>query len=116
MPLNKEAVGKEYPPATTKVTLEAIQKYARAHNDDNPAFFDAARPGGIIAPPMFGVVVTWGSLMGLVSDPDLNADLLRLVHGEQDMEFIAPIRPGDDYRVGEDQCNRNQTDRRDADA
>ncbi|HUO03810.1 MAG TPA: MaoC/PaaZ C-terminal domain-containing protein [Candidatus Binataceae bacterium] len=95
MPLNKEAVGKEYPPATTKVTLEAVQKYARAHNENNPAFFDAARPGGIIAPPMFGVVAIWGSLMGLVSDPGLNADLLRLVHGEQDMEFIAPIHPGD---------------------
>ncbi|MGH7814222.1 MAG: MaoC/PaaZ C-terminal domain-containing protein [Candidatus Binataceae bacterium] len=95
MPLNKDAVGKEYPPATMNVTAEALQKYARAYNDGNPAFFDAARPGGIVAPPMFGVVAIWASLMGLVSDPNLNANLLRLVHGEQDMEFIAPLRPGD---------------------
>ena len=61
MPLNKACVGK-YPPVTTKVSLEAIQKYARAYNDDNPAFFDATRPGGIVAPPIFGVVVTWPSL------------------------------------------------------
>jgi acyl dehydratase len=95
MPLNKSCVGKTYPPVTTEVTLEAIQKYARAYNDDNPAFFDANRPGGIVAPPMFGVTVSWNALMTAVMDPNLQADLIRLVHGEQDMEFTNPIRPGD---------------------
>jgi hypothetical protein len=55
MPLNTACVGREYPPVTINVTLDALQKYARAYNDDNPAFFDANRSGGIIAPPMFGV-------------------------------------------------------------
>ena len=95
MPLNIACVGREYPPVTTNVTLDAMQKYARAYNDDNPAFFDANRPGGIIAPPMFGVTVTWDALMKAMMDPDLHVDLLRLVHGEQDMEFPNPIRPGD---------------------
>jgi acyl dehydratase len=95
MPLNKSRVGKTYPPVTTEVTLDAIQKYARACNDDNPAFFDANRPTGIVAPPMFAVTVTWNALMTAVLDPSLQADLLRLVHGEQDMEFTNPIRPGD---------------------
>ena len=95
MPLNKSCVGKTYPPVTTEVTLDAIQKYARAYNDDNPAFFDANRPTGIVAPPMFAVTVTWNALMTAVMDPDVQADLLRLVHGEQDMEFTNPIRPGD---------------------
>jgi acyl dehydratase len=95
MPLNKSHVGKAYPPVTTEVTLDAIQKYARAYNDDNPAFFDANRPTGIVAPPMFAVTVTWNTLMTAVLDPTLQADLLRLVHGEQDMEFLNPIRPGD---------------------
>jgi acyl dehydratase len=95
MALNKACTGKEYPPVTTDVTAEATQQYARAYNDDNPAFFDAARPGGIVAPPMFGVVVTWQSVLSAVMDPAVEADVLRLVHGEQDMEFLAPIRPGD---------------------
>ncbi|HEY6421273.1 MAG TPA: MaoC/PaaZ C-terminal domain-containing protein [Candidatus Binataceae bacterium] len=95
MPLNKDCVGREYPPVTTQVTLAAIQNYARAYNDDNPAYFDPSRPGGIIAPPLFGVVVTWESVMKAIGDAELHADLLRLVHGEQDMEFIAPIKPGD---------------------
>src|SRR5260370_30583545 len=95
MPLNKACVGREYPPVTTNVTLDALQNYARAYNDDNPAFFDASRPTGIVAPPMFGVTVTWDALMKAMMDPALHVDLLRLVHGEQDMEFPNPIHPGD---------------------
>jgi acyl dehydratase len=99
MPLNKACTGREYPPVTTNVTLDAIQNYARAYNDDNPAFFNTSRPGGIVAPPMFGVTVSWDAVMKVVMDPELHADLLRLVHGEQDMEFPNPIRPGDVIRA-----------------
>jgi acyl dehydratase len=88
-------VGREYPPVTITLTADAMQKYARAYNDDNPAFFDAGRAGGVLAPPMFGVVVTWDALMKAMMDTELNVDLLRLVHGEQDMEFPTPMRPGD---------------------
>jgi len=95
MPLNKECIGREFPPVTTTATADAMQKYARAYNDDNPAFFDPSRHGGIVAPPMFGVTLIWEAVMGAVMDPEVKADLLRLVHGEQDMEFIRPIRPGD---------------------
>lgn len=95
MPLNKDLVGKEYPPTTTEATLEAMQNYARAYNDDNPAFFDGKRAGGIVAPPMYAVATIWASIMGVVSDPDLKVDVVRLLHGEQDMEFIRPLRPGD---------------------
>jgi acyl dehydratase len=95
MPLNKELVGKAYAPTATEATLEAMQNYARAYNDANPAFFDASRTGGIVAPPMFAVVTTWSSIMSVVGDPDLKVDVVRLLHGEQDMEFLLPIRPGD---------------------
>jgi acyl dehydratase len=95
MPLNKACVGREYPPVTITLTADAMQKYARAYNDDNPAFFDSNRSGGIVAPPLFGVVVTWDALMKVMTDPDVKVDLLRLVHGEQDMEFANPMRPGD---------------------
>jgi acyl dehydratase len=95
MPLNKDLVGKEYPPTTTAATLDAMQNYARACNDDNPAFFERARAGGIVAPPMYAVVTIWSSIMGVVGDADLKVDVIRLLHGEQDMEFLLPIRPGD---------------------
>lgn len=95
MPLNKACAGKQYSPVTTEVTLEAIQKYARAYNDDNPRFFDPNLPGGIVAPPMFGVTVALLSVIQAVTDPELHADLLRLLHRAQDMEFLGLIRPGD---------------------
>jgi acyl dehydratase len=95
MPLNKSCIGKEFAPVTTAVTVTAMQEYARAYNEDNPAFFDAGQPGGLVAPPMFAVVVTWNSTLNAVMDPEVGADLLRLVHGEQDMWFPALIRPGD---------------------
>lgn len=96
MPLNREFIGREYPPLGATVTLEGLQKYARACNDDNPRYFDPSVAGRIVAPPMYGVVVTWMSVVGAVGDPALGADLLRLLHAEQDMEFIAPLRPGDE--------------------
>jgi len=95
MPLNKSCIGKEFAPVTTAATVTAMQEYARAYNEDNPAFFDAAQPGGLVAPPMFAVVVTWNSTLNAVMDPEVGANLLRLVHGQQDMWFPAPIRPGD---------------------
>lgn len=96
MPLNKQFIGREYPPTTVTVTLEALQQYARAYNDDNPRFFDRTTLGGIVAPPMFGITVTWLSVIQAVGDPELGVDLLRLLHSEQDMEFLAPLRPGDE--------------------
>ncbi len=95
MPLNKDLVGKEYPPATTEATLDAMQNYARAYNDQNPAFFDSTRAGGVVAPPMYAVVTIWSSLMGVISDTDLKVDVVRLLHGEQDMDFFQAIKPGD---------------------
>ncbi|MGH7934774.1 MAG: MaoC/PaaZ C-terminal domain-containing protein [Candidatus Binataceae bacterium] len=95
MALNKACIGKQYPPVKTAVTLEAIQQYARAYNDNNPRFLDHKAPGGIVAPPMFGVTVTWLSLIGAMADPEVRADLLRLLHSAQEMEFVRPIRPGD---------------------
>lgn len=95
MALNKACVGRQYPAIETTVTAEALQKYASAYNDDNPYFFDANRPGGIIAPPMFGVTVIHQSVLQPVFDTEVGIDPIRLVHGEQDMEFTRPIRPGD---------------------
>jgi acyl dehydratase len=95
MALNRACLDKQYPFATTVVTPEATQGYARACNEDNPRYFDPAVPGGIVASPMFAAVVTWIPVISVMTDPQLRADLLRLLHTAQDMEFLAPIRPGD---------------------
>ncbi len=95
MGLNRSLIGKQYPPQDYGVTAEATMRYARAYNEDNPWFFDTTRPGGIIAPPMFGVAMSWLPIILVMSDNDLGADLLRLLHAEQDMYFYRTTAPGD---------------------
>lgn len=95
MPLKREAVGRETDEFTYEVTAEKTIAYAEATNEQNPIFLDEGREGGIIAPPIFCVVPAWqasGAAMSQVVSP---SDAPRLVHGEQDIRFYAPIRPGD---------------------
>jgi acyl dehydratase len=95
MALNQSLVGKTYPPVTTEVTLKALQRYARAYNDDNLRYFEPPATSGIVAPPMFNAVVTWLPLITAISDPQLRVDLMRLLHRSQDMRFFIPIRADD---------------------
>ena len=95
MPLNQALIGRQYSAPAFEVSLEATQRYARACNERNPRYFDPDAHGGIIAPPMFAVVASWLPTLSAVTAPELNADLLRLLHRAQEIEFLAPIRPGD---------------------
>jgi acyl dehydratase len=95
MGMNRGLVGKQYPSQDYGVTEAAVVKYARSYNEDNPWFLDVSRPEGIVAPPMFGVVMSWLSVMTVVTDSELGVDLLRLVHSEQDMTFVRPVLPED---------------------
>ena len=95
MGLNKDLIGKEYPPQEHEITVEESKKYAFGYNEELPLFTDESTPGGIVAPPMFAVKYAGTTIAQAFFDPELNADLGRLVHGEQDMEFMAPARPGD---------------------
>jgi acyl dehydratase len=95
MPLNKDCIGKQYPAIENVVTVEAVQKFARAYNHANPFFFDANKAGAIVAPPMFGVTWVVPSTERVVDhDEDLRVDTLHLVHGEQEIEFVWPVSPG----------------------
>jgi acyl dehydratase len=95
--LNAELVGKDYGTKTYEVTADAIEKYARATNDENERYL-----GGddeTIAPPIFPVVPAFESFMAASMDPELQVDLLRLVHGAEEHVLHAPIRPGDTLTV-----------------
>ena len=95
MGLNRNLIGKEYASQDYAVTAEATAAYARAYNEDNAWFFGTDPSEYIIAPPMFGVVAGWLSIMMVVTDSELNVDVLRLLHSRQDMRFFRPIIPGD---------------------
>jgi len=95
MALNKALVGKQYAPLEYKITADEARKYALGYNEDLPLFLDDTRPNGIIAPPMFAVKYAGSTIVNAFFDPELNVNFARLVHGEQDMEFLEPVRPGD---------------------
>jgi acyl dehydratase len=91
MPLNVACIGKQYPPRETRVTREAIQRYAQACDDRNPRYLATA--AAQVAPPIFGATVVWPSVLEVMGDPTLQVDMLRLVHSEHEVEFFAPLRP-----------------------
>jgi acyl dehydratase len=95
MSINRSCVGKLYPAASMEVTAALIEAYARACNETNLRYFAASAGAGMIAPPMFAAVVTWIPLLTALTDPALEADLIRLLHTRQAMAFFAPTRPGD---------------------
>ncbi len=99
MALNRACLKKKYEGGVYNVEATATKKYAQSYNDDNPAFLDENRPGGIIAPPLFGVVFAAPAMAQAMFDPDLNANIAMLVHGEQDMYFLKPVVPGDTIKT-----------------
>jgi acyl dehydratase len=90
--MNRDLVGKKYEQAEPfTVTAEGARAYAEATN----AGIAAYEGDDAVAPPMFGVAYGFGAMTAPLFDSDLNVDMLRLVHGEQDMRFFEPVRPGD---------------------
>jgi acyl dehydratase len=72
------------------VTRERIAEYAAATNDPI-----AAHLAGEVAPPVFGIVPVFDSMMMPAVDVFPVELIPRVVHGEQDFRFYRPIRPGD---------------------
>ena len=95
MGLNRALIGKQYPAQDYGVTAEAVGKYARAYNEENPLFFEPDSSHSVLAPPMFGVVLGWLPIIAVVTDSELNVDVLRLLHTEQDVRFVLPVVSGD---------------------
>lgn len=107
MGLKREYIGLEFPSVVYEVTKEAVEKYAWAIGARNLSYysFNGAKPSftaiNPMAPPSFAVVhelllaeKIWSD-EGLHGGPEqLAYNLLMLVHGEQDMRFYKPIKPG----------------------
>ncbi|MEY2456177.1 MAG: hypothetical protein QOK06_1271 [Acidimicrobiaceae bacterium] len=87
LPIDK--LGTRYAPVTTIIDPDRAKAYAAATNDPNPAY-----TSGKYAPPVFGVVPTWGQMLAASADVIPPEALLFIVHGEQDMHFHQPLVPG----------------------
>jgi acyl dehydratase/putative sterol carrier protein len=90
--LNRALLGKRYKVPAVFVRPEEVRAYADATEDHNPAY---ERSEGAIAPPLFPVRPLWEAVQAVVFDEGLRVDMLRLVHGEQEMIFHRHLRPWD---------------------
>jgi acyl dehydratase len=95
-----EAVGKTYDTFEYEVAREKIREYASAVGETNPVHFDrqAAKDAGfrdVVAPPMFAVVYSAGSVGPPIFDPEIGIDFMRMVHGGQEFVWGEPVCAGD---------------------
>ena len=94
--IDRSAVGHWGPETPMQVEYGKVREFARAIKDDNPAFAgDEA-----LAPPTFLMTIahwTEGATSGGVRAVKL--DMRRLLHGEQEFEYVKAIHAADTLRV-----------------
>lgn len=102
MPLNRDYVGRRYPPTEPyHVGREHVHYFARAIGDANPYCHDpeVARAAGypdVVAPPTFLTALSFRRPNEALADPGLGLDYSRVVHGEQRFVLHRPVVAGDD--------------------
>jgi acyl dehydratase len=94
------SIGKTYDPFEYEVGREKIREYANAVGETNPVYFDraTAKEAGfrdVVAPPMFAVVYSAGSVGPPIFDSEIGIDFMRMVHGGQEFEWSEPVCAGD---------------------
>src|SRR5882724_5697431 len=88
--IDRSLIGVWGPEAKMHVELGKVREFARAVKDDKAVYRD-----GTLAPPTFLMTLAlW------IGDPGqtrsaVKLDYLRLLHGEQEFEYLKPIRAGD---------------------
>jgi acyl dehydratase len=99
--LSPDFVGRVYlGSGTHEIHASSIAAFARAINDENPAYLDvaAARALGyleVIAPPTYLVTIALGESERALTDPALGLDWSRVVHGDQRFKFNRPVVAGE---------------------
>jgi acyl dehydratase len=111
--VDRAHLGRRYGPYTFEVGREHVRSFVAAVGGGVPGHMlssppDRAHPltwdeaaaaagphRGIVAPPGFATTFAMEPFARAISDDALALDVLRLVHGEQELEFLEPIRPGD---------------------
>lgn len=96
MPLNEKVIGKKYIDEDVfEITAHESIYYGLAAGEENNAYYDNRREGGIIAPPMFAVRYAANPVAKIVLDPEVGLNFTMVVHYTQEFEWVKPVKPGD---------------------
>jgi acyl dehydratase len=101
MPVNTDAIGKQWEPARFEVEADRIRAYADAVGEESDVYrdADAARAAGfrdLVAPPMFAVVYSAPAMGPAILDPEVGINFPAMVHGGQAFEWGEPVCAGDE--------------------
>ena len=94
-------VGQSFPPFTIEVERGKIRELALAIGDTNPIYQskEAAQAAGYRDVPLYPTSPTtfafWGNRQMVSQLSSLGINLMRVLHGEEEYEYLAPIYPGD---------------------
>ena len=99
MALNTGAIGKTWPAVDFEVDAERVRQYAEAVGETNPVHDDreAATAAGfrdLVAPPMFCVVYSAPAMGPAITDPNVEMNLMAMVHGGQEFAWGEPVCAG----------------------
>jgi acyl dehydratase len=90
--IDRSLLGVWGPENTMRIETGKIREFARAVKDPNPAWLAA---DGALAPPTFLMTMAlWMRDLGETRSA-VKLDYRRLLHGEQEFEYVKPIRAGD---------------------
>ncbi|HLX55705.1 MAG TPA: MaoC family dehydratase N-terminal domain-containing protein [Ktedonobacteraceae bacterium] len=98
---DKSVIGKSFPPFSFEVERGKIRELALAIGDDNPIYSskEEAQAAGYDDVPLYPTSPTtftfWGNrkMIGQLVSAGIN--VMRILHGEEEYEYLAPIHPGD---------------------
>ena len=102
--IDQKWVGHVFPPLTTKVEAGQLAFFAKAVGDPNPVFTDelTATDSGyqsLPAPPTFGFSLNLATPNPFAYMQEMGIPLGRVLHGEQQFEYINPIVAGDEITL-----------------
>jgi acyl dehydratase len=90
--IDRSLIGQWGPDTTMRIELGKVREFARAVKDPNPVYSDEA---DAVAPPTFLMTIAhWIRDLGQTRSA-VKLDYRRLLHGEQEFEYLGPIRTGD---------------------
>ncbi len=101
--LDSSLVGTPVEGLAREVSWRQTTAYAAAVGDANPRYLDDSTPGGLVAPPLFAVAVTWPVISDLAGQlgTALPADVLpTMVHASEHLVLHRPVRPGQRLDLG----------------
>ncbi|MEO8973430.1 MAG: MaoC family dehydratase N-terminal domain-containing protein [Ktedonobacteraceae bacterium] len=94
-------IGHSFPPFTVTIERAKIRELALAIGDDNPVYQSrqaaiAEEYGdGPLPPTLATQFLFWGNTHFVEQLTELGLDVNRLIHREEEYEYLAPLHPGE---------------------